>query len=113
MLVRAADTRRIGVLISTDQQDVAVISADGAKALFLGESPFEDITGGPVRAIVSFGSHQMVCRPNFRAGHAYAIAKTLSEHQDKLPATVGVSQDVVPMHPGARAFFAGEDIPND
>jgi len=113
MLVRAADTRRIGVLIATDQQDVAVISADGAKALFLGESPFEDITGGPVRAIVSFGSHQMVCRPNFRAGHAYAIAKTLSEHQDKLPATVGVSQDVVPMHPGARAFFAGEDIPND
>jgi hypothetical protein len=113
LLVRAADTRRIGVLIATDQQDVAVISAEGAKALFLGEPPFEDITGGPVRAIVSFGSHHMVCRPNFRAGHAYAIAKTLSEHQDRLAATVAASQDVVPMHPGARAFFAGEDVPND
>ena len=113
MLVRAADTRRIGVLIATDQQDVAVISAEGAKALFLGEPPFEDITGGPVRTIVSFGTHRMVCRPNFRAGHAYAIAKTLSEHQDRLAATVAASQDVVPMHPGARAFFAGEDVPND
>jgi hypothetical protein len=113
LLVRAADSRRIGVLIATDQQDVAVISREGAKALFLGESPFEDITGGPVRAIVSFGTHEMVCRPNFRARHAYAIAKTLSEHQDRLPATVALSQDEVPMHPGARAFFAGEDIPND
>jgi hypothetical protein len=113
LLVRAADTRRIGVLIATDQQDVAVISAEGAKALFLGEPPFEDITGGPVRAIVSFGTHHMVCRPNFRARHAYAIAKTLSEHQDRLAAIVAVSQDVVPMHPGARAFFAGEDVPND
>ena len=113
LLVRAADMRRIGVLIATDQQDVAVISAEGAKALFLGEPPFEDITGGLIRAIVSFGSHQMVCRPNFRARHAYAIAKTLSEHQDRLAATVAASRDVVPMHPGARAFFASEDIPDD
>src|SRR5580704_13168470 len=113
LLVRAADTRRIGVLIATDQQDVAVISAEGAKALFLGGPPFEDIAGGPVRAIVSFGTHHMVCRPNFRAGHAYAIAKTLSEHQERLPANVAASRDLIPMHPGARAFFAGEDIPND
>jgi len=113
LLVRAADTRRIGVLIATDQQDVAVISAEGATALFLGKFPFEDIAGGPIRSIVSFGTHHMVCRPNFRARHAYAIAKTLSEHQDNLHATVAVSQDVVPMHPGALAFFAGEEIPND
>jgi hypothetical protein len=113
LLVRAADMRRIGVLIATDQQDVAVMSSEGAKALFLGEPPFEDITGRPIRAIVSFGTHQMVCRPNFRARHAYAIAKTLSEHQDSLAATVAASQDVVPMHPGARAFFAGKDIPDD
>ena len=113
LLVRAADMRRVGVLIATDQQDVAVMSSEGAKALFLGEPPFADITGRPVRAIVSFGTHQMVCRPNFRARHAYAIAKTLSEHQDSLAATVAASQNVVPMHPGARAFFAGEDIPDD
>jgi hypothetical protein len=65
LLVRAADTRRIGVLIATDQQDVAVISAEGAKALFLGEPPFEDITGGGVRVIVSFGTHQYGMPPEF------------------------------------------------
>jgi hypothetical protein len=113
LLVRAADTRRIGVLIATDQQDLAVISVEGAKALFLGEPPFEDITGGPIRAIVSFGTHQMVCRPDFRARHAYVIAKTLSEHQDRLAATVAASHGVVPTHPGARAFFAGENIPDE
>ncbi len=113
LLVRAADTRRTGVLIATDQQDVAVISAEGAKALFLGEPPFEDIKGGPIRAIVSFGTHQMICRPNFLARHAYAIARTLSEHQDRLAASVAASPGAVPLHPGARAFFAGEAIPND
>lgn len=113
LLVRAADARRIGVLIATDQQDVAVISAAGAKALFLGEPPFEDIKGGPIRAIVSFGTHQMICRPNFRPRHAFAIAKTLSEHQDRLAAMVAGLPGAVPLHPGARAFFAGEDIPND
>jgi len=113
LLVRAADTRRIGVLIATDQQDLAVISAEGAKALFLGEAPFEDVTGGLVRTIVSFGTHQLICRPEFHARHAYLIAKTLLEHQDGLAATVAASQAVVPMHPGARAYFAGEDIPND
>jgi hypothetical protein len=113
LLVRAADTRRIGVLIATDQQDLAVISAEGAKALFLGEPPFEDIAGGPIRAIVSFGTHQMICRPDFHARHAYAIAKTLSQHQDRLAAAVAASHGVVPTHPGARAFFAGENIPND
>jgi hypothetical protein len=113
LLVRAADMRRIGVLLATDQQDVVVISAEGATALFLGKSPFEDINKGLIRSIVSFGTHHLACRPNFRARHAFAIAKTLSEHQDRLPAPVAASHDVVPAHPGALAFFAGEDVPND
>ena len=32
MLVRAADARRIGVLIATDQQDVGVMTAASAEA---------------------------------------------------------------------------------
>jgi hypothetical protein len=55
----------------------------------------------------------MVCRPDFRARHAYVIAKTLSEHQDRLAAIVAASHGVVPTHPGARAFFAGENIPDE
>ncbi|MGA9323233.1 MAG: hypothetical protein WBW06_19455, partial [Xanthobacteraceae bacterium] len=84
-LVRAADSRRIGVLIATDQQDVAIMQADSAEALFLAKPPFDDIPNAPLRIIVSFGSHVFVCRPNFMARHAYLLAKTLAEHGEGLP----------------------------
>jgi hypothetical protein len=63
--VRATDSRRIGVLIATDQQDVAIMQADSAEALFLAKPPFADIPEAPLRIIVSFGSPVFVCRPNF------------------------------------------------
>ena len=112
-LVRAADSRRIGVLIATDQQDIAVMQAESAEALFLAKPPFADIPKAPLRIIVSFGSHVLVCRPNFMARHAYLLAKTLAEHGDGLPAPAAAPVGVVPPHPGAHAFFAGEEIPND
>lgn len=112
-LVRAADARRIGVLIATVQQDVAIMTAESAEALFLGKPPFADIRDAPLRVIVSFGSHFLVCRPDFLARHAYLVAKTLAEHKDALPAPAGPPQGVVPAHRGSRAFFAGEAMPND
>ena len=112
-LVRAANSRRIGVLIATDQQDVAVMQAESAEALFLAKPPFADIPKALLRIIVSFGSHVLVCRPNFMARHAYLLAKTLAEHGEGLPAPAAAPAGVVPAHPGARAFFAGEEMPND
>src|SRR5271170_4674664 len=61
-LVSAADARRIGVLIATDQQDVAIMQAESAEALFLAKPPFTDIRQAPLRIIVAFGSHVLVCR---------------------------------------------------
>jgi hypothetical protein len=112
-LVRAADSRRIGVLIATDQQDVAIMQADSAEALFLAKPPFDDIPNAPLRIIVSFGSHVFVCRPNFMVRHAYLLAKTLAEHGEGLPAPAVAPAGVVPAHPGSRAFFAGEELPNE
>jgi hypothetical protein len=112
-LVSAADSRRVGVLIATDQQDVAIMQAESAEALFLAKPPFADIPEAPLRIIVSFATHVMVCRPNFMARHAYLLAKTLAEHGEKLPAPAAAPTGVVPAHPGARAFFAGEKMPND
>ena len=112
-LVRAADARRIGVLIATDQQDVAIMAAGSAEALFLGKQPFDDIRDAPLSLIVSFGSHFLVCRPNFMARHAFLIAKTLAEHKDALPTPARAPEGVVPAHRGSHAFFAGEDMPND
>jgi len=112
-LARAADTRRVGVLIGTNQQDVAIMAAESAEALFLAKPPFDDIRNVPLRLIVSFGSHVLVCRPDFMAGHAYLLAQTLSEHRDALPTPAGAPQGIVPAHRGSQAFFAGEEMPND
>ena len=112
-LARAADARRVGVLIGTDQQDVAIMAAEGAEALFLGKSPFDDIRNAPLRLIVSFGSHVLVCRPDFMARHAYLLAQTLAEHKDALPTPAGAPEGVVPAHRGSHAFFAGEEMPHD
>jgi hypothetical protein len=112
-LSRAADTRRVGVLIGTNQQDVAVMAAGSAEALFFARPPFDDIRDIPVTLIVSFGSHVLVCRPDFIAGHAYLLAQTLAEHGGALPAPASAPVGVVPAHKGAHAFFAGKEMPDD
>lgn len=112
-LTRAADTRRVGVLIATNQQDVAIMTAAGAEALFLSKPPFKDIRELPLRLIVSFGRHVLVCRPDFRARYAFVVAKTLTEHSDLLPKPAVVPERVVPVHRGALSFFAGEELPSD
>ncbi|HET7167484.1 MAG TPA: hypothetical protein VFI94_20285, partial [Pseudolabrys sp.] len=112
-LARAADTRRVGVLIGTAQQDVAIMAAESAEALFLAKPPFDDIRNVPLRVIVSFGSHVLVCRPDFMARHAYLLAQTLAEQKDALPTPAGAPEGVVPAHQGSHAFFAGADMPNN
>ena len=110
-LARAPDVRRIGELIGTNQQDVAIMAAQSAEALFRARPPFEDIRNVPLRVIVSFGSHVLVCREDLVASHAYLLAQTLTEHTDALPAPAGAPRGVVPAHPGAHAFFAGAEMP--
>ena len=89
------------------------MQADSAEALFLAKPPFADIREAPLRIIVSFGSYVFVCRPDFKARHAYLLAQTLSAHAEALPAAAKAPSGVVPAHRGARAFFAGEEMPND
>jgi hypothetical protein len=112
-LARAADTRRVGVLIGTEQQDVAIMTAESAEALFLAKPPFDDIRDVPLRLIVSFGSHVLVCRPDFMASHAYLLAQTLAGHEHALPAPAGAPAGLVPAHRGSLAFFAGNAMPDD
>jgi hypothetical protein len=110
-LARAADSRRVGVLIGTNQQDVAIMAAQSAEALFLAKPPFEDIRNVPLRLIASFGSHVLVCRADLVAHHVYLLAQTLAEHKDALPTPARAPEGIVPAHPGSHAFFAGEEMP--
>jgi hypothetical protein len=113
LLARAADTRRVGVLIATNQQDVAIMTAAAAEALVLGKPPFDDVRDARLSVIVSFGSHVLVCRRDFRARHAYLLAQTLAEHKDALPRSASAPRGSVPAHRGSHAFFAGERPPTD
>ena len=107
-LTRAADSRSVGVLIGTNQQDVAIMSAESAEALFFARQPFEDIRNVPLRVIVTLGSHVLVCRKDLMVDHVYLFARTLAEHKDAIPVRVGAPAGMVPAHRGSRAFFAGE-----
>lgn len=110
-LARAADTRRVGVLIGTNLQDVAVMAGESAEALFLAKPPFADIRGVPLRVIAAFDKHVLVCRIDFPARHAFLLAQTLAGHEEMLPAPVRAPAGVIPAHPGSRAFFTGERMP--
>lgn len=110
-LARAADSRRVGVLIGTSQQDVAIMATESAAALFAARKPFEDMRGVPLRIIVSFGSHVLVCRENLMAEHVYLLARTLVDHKEALPVAVRAPDGAVPVHRGSRAFFAGAAMP--
>ena len=104
LAVRAADARRVGVLIATDQQDVAIMAAESAEALFLGRPPFDDIRNAPLRVLSHSGA------TSWSAGrilwpHAYLLAKTLAEHKEGLPGAGQPPEGVVPSHPGAPSIF--------
>ena len=51
----------------------------------LGKPPFDDVRNAPLSLIVSFGSHVLVCRPDFRARDAYLLAQTLAEQKTRYP----------------------------
>ena len=110
-LARAADARRVGVLIATNQQDVALMEVESAEALLFAKPPFEDIRDVPLRLITSFGGHVLVCRPDFQPGHAYLLARTLAEHKDALPTPARAPEGAIKAHRGSHAFFAGEAPP--
>ena len=112
ILGRAVDARRVGVLIATEQQDVAIIQMGSAEALFLGKPPFDDIRSVPLRVLLSLGSYVLVCRRDFLDRHAYLLVKTLAENSGVLPTPISSPQGLVPTHDGARAFFAGEEMPD-
>ena len=89
------------------------MATESAEALLLAKPPFDDVHNVPLRLIVSFGSHVLVCRPDFKARDAYLVAQTLAKHNDALPTPARAPSGVVPAHRGSLAFFGGEEMPSD
>lgn len=116
---RAPHRERIASLISSKQMDVALMRRDDAAALRLGAPPFADYGPVPLHAIAGIGEYLLVCRDDFPARHAWLVADALSRGRGALPAVLspapaaaGWSDARVPLHPGARAYFAGGPQPD-
>lgn len=118
-VTRAPHTRRIGSLISSKQMDLAILSRQDAVALLEGRPPFVDHGPVALRALIGLGAYLLVCRDDFPAHHAYLVAETLSTHRADLPVSISPAASgepvdaVVPVHPGANAYFHGGPVPQD
>jgi hypothetical protein len=116
---RAPHKERVASLISSGQMDVALMRRDDAAALRQGTPPFADYGPAPLHTIVGVGEYLLVCRADFPARHAWLIAGALTRDPGALPEAVSPASTTaeppdarVPLHQGARAYFAGEPAPD-
>ena len=112
-VARAPHTKRIASLISSKQMDVAILSLGDAAELMTGRAPFADYGPVALRTIVGLGNYLLICRDDFPAYHAYLMAATLAANKDEFPVPLREGRGaVVPVHPGARAYFEGRPPPD-
>ena len=77
---RAGDSLEIVKLLSSNQLDLAILTAQDARDAHDGLGRFAAEGALPLRALAVFGPHLLVCRDDFPAATAQAIASTLAEH---------------------------------
>jgi hypothetical protein len=109
MVSRAINLQRIASLITTDQANLAILDRASARALALGDLPFQDYGPFPLQAIVQNEDHVLVCREDVPLHHGYVIAATLMGHDDELGIRIAQGGDL-PVHAGAAAFARGETV---
>jgi hypothetical protein len=99
---RAGDSLEVVKLLSSQQLDLAILTAEDARDAHEGRGRFA--TEGPLalRALAVLGSHLLVCRDDFPAATAQAIASTLGEHW---PGAAASAAPPIPFHAGLPPAF--------
>ena len=110
-VARAPDRSRLAALIKTGQLQIVLFSAEDAARLRDGAPPFEAVGRTELRALFRFGRHWLVCRPDFPDRHAWLVARALSSAAADFADAGPADGRVLPTHPGALAFAAGEPEP--
>ncbi len=111
-VTRARTVYRLASLISTKQLQVVLLSASDTLQLANGEGPFTEFGGLSLRKLIRLGHHCLVVRDDFPDHHAWQIATTLADNQQRLPGvSTAVDQDPVPLHRGASLAFRGSPAP--
>ena len=105
LAVRAADSLEIVKLLGSDQLDLALLSVADTRAAYEGSGRFAAEGALPVRALAVLGPHVLVCRKDFPAAKAQAIASTLAEHGRSEGAAPNGTPPI-PFHAGIPQAFA-------
>jgi NMT1 family protein len=106
LAARAADSLEIVKLLASHQLDLAILGAADARDAYEGRGRFAADGALPLRALAVLGSHLLVCREDFPAATAEAIASTLAEHwrgENAAPATIPFHAGVPPVFPEVAA----------
>ena len=107
-VTRATDPVRIASLLATGQLDVAVVSREEAANL-LGSDDFATIGPVPLQGLAELGAHVVVTVDDFKARHAYLLAKAVDHLRPTL--SIAPAQPEEPaapaMHPGAAGYYMG------
>jgi NMT1-like family len=80
LAARTANSREIVKLLASNQLDVAILAAADARDAYEGRGHFRTEGALPLRALAVLGPYLLVCREDFPAPSAQAIASALAEH---------------------------------
>jgi hypothetical protein len=110
-VTRARDQRRLASLITTGQLELIVLRLDEAARLARGEEPFAEFGPFPLHLLFAVGDRALVCREDFPDRHAWLVSRALGEGHPAAPELAAAVREPLPLHPGARAYLAGEPTP--
>jgi TRAP-type uncharacterized transport system substrate-binding protein len=103
---RASDTREVVKLLASQQLDVAIFSAAEARDAAEGRGRFAAEGALPLRALGVLGAYLLVCREDFPADRAEAVARILTEHWRPEAAAARAPRPPIPFHAGVPPAVA-------
>lgn len=107
---RAPSVIRLASLLTTEQLHVVLLRPDTARQLREGSPPFTDYGPFDLRLIMRSGEYLLVAHPQFPDHHAWLLANAVSTAEAGADKSLR-TDDSVPLHRGAKAFFDGEPVP--
>jgi hypothetical protein len=112
LAARATDSLEIAKLLGSEQLDVAILTAADARDAYEGRARFSGEGALPLRALAVLGPYLLLCRENFPATTAHAVASTLARHwrDGGAPLADGSVPPSIPFHAAVEAPQAFRDV---
>jgi TRAP-type uncharacterized transport system substrate-binding protein len=118
MATRTQDAVGMIKLLSSQQLDVGLLLEQDAAQALRGEGKFRREGATNLGTLAGFAPFVLVCRDDYSKRQAYRIAKALGEARARIrvpgleSAAFHPQASVLPIHPGASAFYTGGPEPD-